>query len=165
MYVNLICFYFNVKHMEGKKKRWRMSVAVFLFLILCSSCANSPTNWPRVSPWVVLFKETLGVKPARSTALKVPEFTPKLAPFSLKTQRVPERSLSFLTLQACGDLSPRYTAHINTSSTCHHPGLWEDLSQRCVGTRWRFLHILVSLWSDSFRSALISVTRTQLSNY
>lgn len=98
-----------------------------------------------------------GVKPARSTALKVPEFTPKLAPFSLKTHWVPERSLSFLTSQACGDLSPRYTAHINTSSTCHHPGLWEDLSQRCVGTCWRFIHILVS--------ALISVTRTQLSNY
>lgn len=105
-----------------------------------------------------------GVKPARSTALKVPEFTPKLAPFSLKTRRAPERSLSFLTSQACGDLSPRYTPHINTSSTCHHPGLWEDLSRRCVGTCWRFLHILVSLWSDSFRSALISVTRTQLSH-
>lgn len=70
-----------------------------------------------------LVQRNPGVKPARSTAVRVTEFTPELAPFPLKTRRVPDRLSSFLTLQDWGDLLPQYTAHINISSTCHHPGL------------------------------------------
>lgn len=80
-------------------------------------------------PWSVTLgcpvQRNPGVKPARSSSLRVTEFTPKLAPFSLKTHVVPDRLWS-----SCGDLLPQYTPHINISSTCHHPGPWGP-SQRC----------------------------------
>lgn len=76
--------------------------------------------------------------------------TPKLAPFSLKTHGAPERLSSFLTLQARGDLLPRYAVHINISSTCHHPGLWGDFSRRRGAHFLRFIHCSAAdetLWS------------------
>lgn len=118
--VKLVCLYFNFM----VSKRWSVLVAVhFLAYNLLSFMCKSFHKLAQGVTLGCLVQRNPGVKPVRSSAVRVTEFTPKLSPFSLKTRRVPDGLSSFPTLQDCGDLLPQYTAHINISSTCHHPGL------------------------------------------
>lgn len=110
---------------EGRK--YDVSQLQSFSWIPCPSCANTPGKPAHSVTMGCPVQRHSGVKPAGSASPKVTEFTPKLAPFSLKTHGAPERLTSFHTLQARGDLLPWYTAHINISSACHHPVLWGGL--------------------------------------
>lgn len=120
-------FLFWSKTPGGGGRKYDVSQLQSFSGIPCPSCANTPDKPAHSVTMGCPVQRHSGVKPAGSASPKVTEFTPKLAPFSLKTHGAPERLTSFHTLQARGDLLPWYTAHINISSTCHHPVLWGGL--------------------------------------
>ena len=99
---------------------------------------KSPTKLTKSDTLGCPVQRSAGVKPARSTSLKGTGYTPKLSPFSLKTHGAPDTVI--LPHTACGDLLPRYTPHINISSTCHRPGLWGGPLTELWSRFVRFIH-------------------------